>query len=481
MPVSQLNHFRFQDQFDPAVLGAPDIIEWAEATLAALPAGPPNSQSYKFTFQSYAIAANTLTELQQVLASVRADESLHSVQINFNGTASVPSGTLQLHIAIVPPTVSLVLQGGFEQHASQFADAYRTLLGTDVAALARQSTRLAALDQRLAAAEEVNNHIASLSQTAKEHASSTAKALADARGGLAEIGKLSEEAKAAQSAIDSTKTAIDGLHKQVQDSRQAVSDAEATVKSVATNASSATATLESVQKEWRELKAVQEDLVLSTVTTFKENASGALGDFSTRSGEQLEQYDSAARAASDRRDELLRQVQQLLSFANAATLSTSFASSADKLRDNMKWWLAGVVTTSIGIVALAVSLLAFPELLSLNGSTLDLFLAKLSLTLPLLVLDGFLIREYSRNRALIQDYAFKAAVAQSLVASDEMFREQERSGESLAFMVSALGELHRPPSHKSTQPRPGLVEGVERVARALPTGSGSGTPPGAGG
>lgn len=480
MPISPLNQFRFQDQFDPAALGVSDLVEWAESALATLPGGPPTSQAYKFTFQSYAISAGSLPELQQLVASDRPDEPIVTVQININGTASNPSFVLQFHLGTVPPAVGLVLQGGLEQHAAQFEEAYRTLVGANVAALAKQSTRLAALDQRLAAAATAEGTIASLSRTAQERAASTAEALSSARSNVVELGKIREEAKAAQSAIESTKTAIDGLHKQVQDSRQAVSDAETAVKSVAANAAEATTTLQSIRSEWRELKATQDNQVQTAVSAFEAAKNQAMDGFTTSSTELLDAFREADRESSARRDELLRQVQQLLSFANAATLSTSFATSADTLRKNMKWWLGGVVATSIGIVALAVTLLVFPELLSLNGSTLDLFLAKLSLTLPLLVLDGFLIREYSRNRSLIQDYAFKAAVAQSLVASDEMFREQERSADSLAFMVSALAELYRPPSRKSSEPRPGLVEGVERVARALPTGGGTGTPPAAG-
>lgn len=77
------------------------------------------------------------------------------------------------------------------------------------------------------------------------------------------------------------------------------------------------------------------------------------------------------------------------------------------------------------------------------------FVAKLLFIIPLALLDGFLIREYSFRKRLVEEYSYRAVLSMSLISYKEMI-EKEENPNTIKFINETVEKIYSSPFEKNT-------------------------------
>lgn len=466
MSIARKNDFREGFRIDPGARSLEEWLSWWGGVLEEQPFGQEASQSVDITL-SQVVIKGPLEEARIDLPKVEGDagERLYSLELRLILRKPSGNGSTGVTVHFAPMEARVILTVGQEitEHGPWLRDRFLTFIGeaaAQPAVLERQALKLDGLVLQAEAArlrlEEAKKELDELRTLAQDSSKQAVSAREEAQ-------QAATKAETAAAEIRTTKEAVDALHKQVTDARADVTKAQAESKAFVGQIKTNRESMDGIQRDGRALLKEVRAEVDERLVRFQDAGAEIHKDFSER-----------AQADEDRRRELLQQVQELLKVANAGSLSHSFQEKREELQRGLRQWMVGIVANTVLIAVLAVLVWVDPlgTFTKAQAGVTDLVLVKLSLVLPLLILDGFLIREYSRNRQLVQEYGFKAAVAQSLVSSDEMFREQRRTEGSLNFMVATLGLLYQPPMQKvEPAPRKGVVEGIKEVATVVNGGN----------
>lgn len=141
------------------------------------------------------------------------------------------------------------------------------------------------------------------------------------------------------------------------------------------------------------------------------------------------------------------QIHQLLGRAVAANLSTAFKVRQADLEGRRWKWLIGVVLTTAAITGVSYFIVQDAIDRGVNDVAPILVLRAVAL-IPMLLLDIFLVNQYSRTSSLAEQYAFKASVAASFDYYKEEIVRSSRLGSKIADFVSdTVSRLWSEPSH----------------------------------
>ena len=131
-------------------------------------------------------------------------------------------------------------------------------------------------------------------------------------------------------------------------------------------------------------------------------------------------------------DQIKVQIQKATGFS----LFHSFQTRQEELRHSKNWWVGALIILllcSVGLTLFLVFTLQKTTALSVE------FFLKLGLSLPLFIAVGFCIVQYSKERRLEEEYAFKSNISISLIPYQELVQK----------LVSADNPVER------EKPRPG--------------------------
>lgn len=145
---------------------------------------------------------------------------------------------------------------------------------------------------------------------------------------------------------------------------------------------------------------------------------------------------------------LTEQIEVQLGTAAGGSLSHTFNDRKKELEKSKnawhKWFLWNIAALFV------VALIVFIELKSNQGFTTTLWL-KITLAFPLIYSAIFFHAQYNKEREYVEEYAFKSAVALSLQAYKELFKEEidsEKEGEQeklLDFITSTTKQIYTSP------------------------------------
>jgi hypothetical protein len=152
--------------------------------------------------------------------------------------------------------------------------------------------------------------------------------------------------------------------------------------------------------------------------------------------------------------ELEAQIKDQIQRATGHSLFHSFQTRQLHLAGSKKWWAAA----TFGILLLSAVLTA---ILANSAEKFDyLFYLKLSISLPLAYAIGFCSMQYSRERKLEEEYAFKSNISISLVPYKEliekvMIDDPQEKMKFTVFLIEAVNRVFTPPieeifEHKET-------------------------------
>ncbi len=198
--------------------------------------------------------------------------------------------------------------------------------------------------------------------------------------------------------------------------------------------------------------------------------SGKMISERTEAHESIVAKTSAIAAAAD---ELRLDAKDMLAKVTAGALSKVFNERKAEIEKTANGWIWALGANTFLLTGVY---LFFALKLPDAGVSLGWVLARLSVGLPLLVLEWFIVQQYGKRHRGIEEYAFKNAMALSLRGYLEQVELDGVSPEGQSFVVDAVRRIYEhplsdPPARRSAEQSltSALVGAGERVATKLGT------------
>ncbi|HXB40678.1 MAG TPA: hypothetical protein VNZ49_09055 [Bacteroidia bacterium] len=204
--------------------------------------------------------------------------------------------------------------------------------------------------------------------------------------------------------VTNQKGEIDAIHKGVQ---QVDSD----IRTVQKNHSDLYEQLKT-QKETQEKE-------FKTITDKVEEEKVKLTAVISSGDEKVKFFQSLEQFIKDKQKEII----ELGALAAGAALGGTFGLREKKLNDGLKFWKWAV--PGITIIAMLWVIIVFTCLKSSTGTIWVDVILNVAKTIPAFVLMGFVFKQYSKERNLQEEYAFKAAVANTIKAYSDLLKGED--------------------------------------------------------
>lgn len=192
--------------------------------------------------------------------------------------------------------------------------------------------------------------------------------------------------------------------------------------------------IESIQDS---AKNTQEEIDVA-FETFKKASSESL----TNSENKLAQIDTDHQYVSEKKEE----VRKMMGYIADGTLSHSFNSRKSKIQISVWWWFAGSMFSAV-----LMGIWIFVVFIHLKADTgypvADIFI-NIAKTSPMIVLFWFSLSQYQKERNLLEEYAFREAMAVTLTAYlEQLHGEEDKNKQDL--LLRTVEKLYTKPKISS--------------------------------
>jgi hypothetical protein len=273
-----------------------------------------------------------------------------------------------------------------------------------------------------------------------------------------------------QSLLDTAKKNNDSIKEQLTeslDSTQKASAHLATIQQTDTTSSQLLATSKSNNSEIVTLEGKIRDF-FTAVDDYKKSISKTNEEAKTNVAENKKETDDLITELTGLEDQIKDQLQKATGFS----LFHSFQTRQAKLYNSKNFWLIAltiVVGLSVGLTAL----IAF--------TTTDFniaFYLKLSMSLPLVYAIVFCSTQYTRERKLEEEYAFKSNISISLIPYQELVEKLVAKGKPedrekfTTFIIESIGKVFTSPTNRifgSNQSDVKPDDAVKQIGKTLET------------
>ena len=154
---------------------------------------------------------------------------------------------------------------------------------------------------------------------------------------------------------------------------------------------------------------------------------------------------------------LIEQSKLALSYTTSVGLSSSFDTQCQELKGKCGYklwiWMVAAIITIIGVILIGVWLINGNHQVS-NENISPMWMqivGKISMIPLLVTATVFCAKQYTKQRNLLEDYAYKRTLAQSMVAFSEELREKD-SERYREYLSMVLSEIHQDPLRYRVNP-----------------------------
>ena len=139
------------------------------------------------------------------------------------------------------------------------------------------------------------------------------------------------------------------------------------------------------------------------------------------------------------------EITEQLNCAASGALAIAFSTRQGKVEKELKMWRKILFGVTGALMSLAIGFLVY----SFKVNVDTLFFLKLSVSLPFIFAVWFASRQYTKERFIVERYAFKAAQAESLSAFSKTVKEmsdtKEGRAETQKFVISSVDKIYTAP------------------------------------
>lgn len=190
-----------------------------------------------------------------------------------------------------------------------------------------------------------------------------------------------------------------------------------------------------------------------------------------RSKDKLSEYEKERVGFLKEANELIESSKKALNYKTAEGISASFQSQYDKANDIKKTgsWILGALVCLLGTIGLGIWILyASPD-------NIGILIGRISL-LPLPIIGAvFCANQYTKQKNIIEDYAYKMVLSKAIVGFSEQLKKNgsENNEEYVHYIKTALEEIHKDPLRKRSRLKerktetPGLKDLVDVAEKII--------------
>lgn len=178
---------------------------------------------------------------------------------------------------------------------------------------------------------------------------------------------------------------------------------------------------------------------------YQESSSDLIEQQTAQASESKRVMDEAEKLykfIKGKEEEIIR----LTGMAADGSMGSKFNTRSDEIGTVLFWWRWAVpITIALAIVWVIAIFVCFPSVAF--ASPWANFSVNLLKTSPAFILMGFVMTQYSKERNLREDYAFKAAVAMTINAYADILQEgdSDKNRSRQKLILAALKQVHTPP------------------------------------
>jgi len=275
---------------------------------------------------------------------------------------------------------------------------------------------------------------------------------------LIDVGKIKNE-------IDENNTLID---EKVETSNKKLADIESELESIIERKNELIEESETLNEINTSLKSTKEsaDRNLEEITTAltesksseklitafankvqeRENRLNELEQKTEENNIKLDDYEKERKSILVEANKLIESAKKALNYKTAEGISASFQSQYNDSKN--KWaiggWIAGAIVCLLGTIGLGM------WILQTNPDYIGLLIGRISL-LPLPIIGAiFCANQYTKQKNIIEDYAYKMVLSKAIVGFSEQLKKNgtENNEEYVHYIKTALEEIHKDPLRK---------------------------------
>ena len=265
--------------------------------------------------------------------------------------------------------------------------------------------------------EEVKNQLEIVKKTRKEITQKKQeyqKFIDSKKGEITEIGNLLNQTRESANTINS-------LLQNSQNHKGKIEEINSTQGKLLDD------TRKRIQEEQQKFESFQKDL---------HNLKKLLEENVAHSEHRFQELKEAFEFIQSKEEDIIR----LTGFAADGALGNKFRLREDSIHRNLGKWIGGIIFTTI--FAIGWTLIVFKWLLtSTNILWLDLIINIIK-TAPAYILLGFVIKQYTKERNLQEEYAYRAAVAMTITAYSDMLKDSDKA-ENASRQQMLLGAIDK--------------------------------------
>jgi hypothetical protein len=301
------------------------------------------------------------------------------------------------------------------------------------------------LQQELVEVKKIREEIESNNSTIDENVENTATKLTEIESQLEEITKRKDELVEQSETLEELNTELGTTKEKASENLDEIVTSMTESKS---NEKLISQFASKVQDRDRRLDELEQNIVIN---------NDKLADYQKERVKILEEA-----------DKLIESSKKALNYTTAEGISASFQSQYDKSDNNqiIAGWISGAIICLLGAVRLGIWVLHdFNEIGELIG--------RISL-LPLPIIGAvFCANQYTKQKNIIEDYAYKMVLSKAIVGFSEQLKKNgsETNEEYIHYVKTALEEIHKDPLRKrdknkeSKNEAPGLKDVVEMAEK----------------
>jgi|GEM_PF-786931 hypothetical protein len=178
----------------------------------------------------------------------------------------------------------------------------------------------------------------------------------------------------------------------------------------------------------------------------KENKLAEVEGRIIKNNKQLEEYERERKRFLDEAEGLINSAKQALEYKTAEGLSAAFNSQYAKANNFwvLSLWIAGAIFCLMG-----AGFLGWHFMQSINENNQWFIILGRILLLPIPIMGAFFCaNQYTKQKNIIEDYAYKQTIAKSVVGFSEQLKKNgkdEDNSEYVDYIRKALAEIHKDP------------------------------------
>ncbi len=182
---------------------------------------------------------------------------------------------------------------------------------------------------------------------------------------------------------------------------------------------------------------------------------------------KLEEYNTTRESFLKQAEELIENAKQALNYTTAEGISASFKTRFDEASNPNRygWWIFSAICCISAAIGLGIWVVV-------SDSETGLIIGRISL-IPLPIVGAiFCARQYTKQKNIIEDYAYKMVLAKAIVGFSEQLKKHGSSDNSeyVHYIKTSLEEIHKDPLRKRDKENSSnelSLDGIIEIAEKL--------------